>query len=177
MKRLTIILSLLTLSFCMAQQREIEPSLLAEIESDVWIPFMEAYADLDAAKLKSIHTEDIFRVTLDNNTVRTGIPYLERFGGFLESTKANEGGLGIAFALVSTAVNETKDLVYQTGYYEFSSKNAEEPQPLVRGFGFFTVGIRKTEMGWKLFHDVDKRVDLTREVFEAQSKVYRLARN
>lgn len=172
-----IVLPFILLFFALnlqAQEKEISKEVIQSIEKEVWIPFMESYKDLDSEKLKSIHANDIFRVTTDNNVVKFGLPYLEEFGGFLDQVKANEGQLGIAFSLISTALNDSKDLAYQTGYYEFSSKNKGEQNLTVKGYGHFSVGLRKIDGIWKLFHDVDKRINITKEEFEKQEIVYRL---
>ncbi len=174
MKNSTFLLLFLMLQFLSAQKKEVSQEVLESIKKDVWTPFMESYAQLDADKLKSIHDADIFRVTIDQNSIQTGQTYLDDFGGFLDQVNTNGGGLGIAFAIVTIAINSTGDLVYQTGYYEFSSKNKDDPNLVVRGYGQFSVGIRKTEGGWKLFIDADKRVDLSLEEFENQDIVYRL---
>lgn len=135
---------------------------------------MESYAELDSEKLQSIHSKDIVRVLMDQNKVQSGQTYLDDFGGFLNQVKENEGKLGIAFAILTTAVNDAEDLAYQTGYYEFSSKNKEDQDLVVRGYGHFSVGLRKIGGSWKLFLDSDKRIDLTLEEFEQQKIVYRL---
>ena len=159
-----------------SQKKEVSKTVVESIEKDVWVPFMESYTELDSEKLKSLHTSDIVRITLDNNVVKSGQTYLDEFGGFLNQVGENGGQLGIAFALLTTAINDTEDLVYQTGYYEFSSKNKDDQDLIVRGYGHFSVGLRKTEGIWKLFLDSDKRVNITKEEFESQEIVYRLAK-
>lgn len=174
MKYFAVPLALLFFGVGLAQENPVTEILLEKIEKDVWIPFMEAYAELDSKKLKSIHTDDIFRVTLDQNRVRTGAAYLEDFGGFLDRMKQNEGRLGISFAILSTAVDASGNLAYQTGYYEFSSKGKGEKSLVVKGYGHFNVGLRKIDGAWKLFLDSDKRIDISKEKFEEQKIVYRL---
>ena len=174
MKNFTWMVFLYVVFSGFSQKREVSTAVIEKIKKDVWIPFMEAYAQLDTEKLKSIHDSDIFRVTIDQNTVKTGQSYLNDFGGYLDQIKKNGGGLGIAFAVVTTAIDSSGDLAYQTGYYEFSSKSNEDQNPIVRGYGHFSVALRKTEGLWKLFLDADKRVDITLEEFENQEIVYRL---
>lgn len=77
MKLFLITLSCLCLVNTYAQQRPttiIADTLLKNIEQDVWIPFMEAYKYGDSEKLKSIHSKNIIRVTLDQNRIETGEP-------------------------------------------------------------------------------------------------------
>ncbi|MEO0570486.1 MAG: hypothetical protein AAF039_02200 [Bacteroidota bacterium] len=170
-----IILMVLFMAFLgFSQKKELPGALVEKIKKDVWIPFMEAYAQLDDDKLKSIHDPEIFRVMIDQNTVKTGQTYLNDFGGYLNQVSKNGGGLGIAFALLTTATNSSGDLAYQTGYYEFSSKEKDDSDLVVRGYGHFSVGLKKTEGLWKLFLDADQRIDITLEEFENQEIVYRL---
>jgi len=161
-------------SLLFAQQKQVPKEIIQSIEQHVWIPFMEAYSELDASKLVGLHSKDIVRVFLATNDIQTGEPYLEGFGAFLENTKENGGQVGIAFALKSTAVDASGSFAYQTGYYEFSSKNKDDPDFIVRGYGQFNVGLQKIEGTWKLFLDADERIDLTLEEFENQDMVYRL---
>lgn len=174
MKNIVSLFLVLPFFFLYAQERQVSEEIMESIKKQVWTPFMEAYAELDTKKLKSIHAADIFRVTIDQNDVRTGEAYLEEFGGFLEQVKNRKGKLGIAFAILTTAIDSSGDLAYQTGYYEFSSQGENDPDLVVRGYGHFNVGLRKTNGVWKLFLDSDKRIDITKAEFEEQEIVYRL---
>ncbi len=156
------------------QKAEVSKAILESIKKDVWVPFMEAYDQSDSATLKSIHAQDIVRVTLANNTIETGASYLENFGGFVENIKEKGGQLGIAFAILSTAINEEKNMAYQTGYYRLSSKRADDPNLVVRGYGHFSVGLKKMDGKWKIWLDADKRADITHEEFKAQEIIYAL---
>ena len=60
--------------------------------------------------------------------------------GFVENIKEKGGQLGIAFAILSTAINEEKNIAYQTGYYRLSSKRADDPNLVVRGYGHLALG-------------------------------------
>ncbi len=160
--------------FLCAQQKPVNQDVIDSIKNDVWTPFMESYAELDSDKLKSLHTNDIVRILIDQNKIQSGQTYLNDFGGFLEQVEENEGELGIAFAILTTALNGSKDLAYQTGYYEFSSRNDDDQNLVVRGYGHFNVALRKVDGVWKLFMDVDKRVNINLEEFESQEIVYRL---
>lgn len=160
--------------FCLSQENEVPKAVLDKIKNDVWLPFMEAYAELDSDKLKSIHSEDIFRVTIDQNNIQTGQAYLNGFGGYLYQVKSNGGKLGIAFAILTTAIDTSGDLAYQTGYYEFSSKNKDESSLTVKGYGLFNVALRKTDNVWKLFLDSDRRINISLSQFDNEEIVYRL---
>ena len=170
---LAVVLSV-GMTFGQMQQTEISNAFLQSIENDVWIPFMEAYNESNSKKLKSIHSQDIVRVTVDQNQIETGDAYLDHFGGFVESVKERGGQLGIAFAILTTATNENGTLAYQTGYYRFSSKRADDNQLKVQGYGHFNVGLRKENGAWKIWLDSDARTDITHDDFNSQEIIYEL---
>ncbi|MEW2922152.1 hypothetical protein AB1A65_11825 [Muricauda sp. ANG21] len=179
MKQLTTLLLLgcFALSYGQQPPKDIPQEILEAIKTDVWIPFMEAYDQSDSQKLKSIHTNDIVRVTLDQNQVEMGETYLESFGNFVESVKSRGDHVNIAFAVVSTAINDNYDVAHQTGYYRFSSKRSGEEAFTVRGYGEFNVGLRKENGSWKIWLDSDKRIQLSPEDFNAQEIVYELGKS
>lgn len=179
MKQLTTIVFFCTfvLSYGQRPPKDIPQETLEAIKTEVWIPFMEAYDQSDSQKLKSIHTQDIFRVTQDQNQVETGESYLEEFGNFVETVKARGSQIGIAFAIRSTALNDAGNMAYQTGYYRFSSKRGDDESLVVRGYGEFNVGLRKENGTWKIWLDADKRIQLSPEDFNAQEIVYELGKS
>lgn len=179
MKQLATLLLLgcFALSYGQQPPKDIPQETLEAIKTDVWIPFMEAYDQSDSQKLKSIHAHDIFRVTQDYNQVETGEKYLESFGTFMEAVKSRGHQVGIAFAIRSTAINDTGDMAYQTGYYRFSSKRGDNEDFAVRGYSEFNVGLRKINGSWKIWLDSDKRIQLSPEDFNAQEIVYELGKS
>nr|WP_299339140.1 hypothetical protein [Allomuricauda sp.] len=156
------------------QKIEVSEEVLQSIKTDVWIPFMESYAELNPDKLKGVHSKDIIRIYLSRNEIKTGDPYLQNFAGFLDSSKERGDKVGIAFSILSTAIDQDETLAYQTGYYKFSSKRKDDSKMVVRGYGHFTVGLKKEDNKWKLWLDSDKRVDITDSEFLSQDIVYSL---
>ncbi|MEM7486169.1 MAG: hypothetical protein AAF348_13260 [Bacteroidota bacterium] len=176
MRYLILLVFFLVVGFTNGQNgpRTISKELLESIKAEIWIPFMESYAYLDSDKLKSIHSDEIVRITLDQDNIQTGQDYLTNFGRYIDNMKQQGGGLGIAFVILSTAVNETQDIAYQTGYYRFSSKQKGEKDLSIRGYGEFNVAIKKEEGSWKLVLDSDKRVQLSHDEFNSQKIIYKL---
>lgn len=175
MKQLFACIALCFFGLSIAQEtKAISEETIISIKKDVWIPFMEAYADLDSEKLKSIHSGDIVRIYLDQNTVESGQNYMDNFGGFLDDMKQRDDRLGIAFAILSTAIDEKEELAYQTGYYRFSSKRKDDPELVVRGYGLFNVGLKKENNVWKLWLDSDKRINIDATEFNTQDIIYEL---
>ena len=78
MKKLFFLILLIPLLSLQAQEQDV----IEAIRKDIWIPFMESYAELDSEKLQSIHSRDIVRVLIDQNKVQSGQRYLDDFGGY-----------------------------------------------------------------------------------------------
>ncbi|NAY90868.1 DUF4440 domain-containing protein [Muricauda sp. JGD-17] len=168
---------LLVFGLTLAQQQQpvqISEDILKSIEQDVWIPFMEAYDQSDSQKLRAIHSKNIIRVTMAQNQIEIGEAYLDNFGNFVENVKENGSKIGIAFALLTTALDKTEQLAYQTGYYRFSSKHHDEKELMVRGYGEFSVVLKKENGQWKIWLDADKRINLSHEDFNGQKMIYKL---
>ena len=160
-----------------SQQREpvqVSQEVIKSIQTDIWIPFMESYAELNPEKLKGLHSKDIIRIYLSQNKIRTGEPYLERFSSFLDSSKERGDKVAIAFTILSTAIDDDETLAYQTGYYKFSSKQKDDTEMVVRGYGYFTVGLKLENEKWKLWLDSDQRTDISEEEFKSEGILYEL---
>lgn len=175
MKKVLTVVALFCVACSISQEKEVPTETTEAIKNDVWIPFMEAYRDYDEEKLKSIHSSDIIRVNIDNNQIRTGEAYLQEFAAFLPRMKETGDRVGIAFAILTTAFNESVELVYQTGHYQFQMQGPNEPELTPRGYGFFNVGLRKENGIWKIFLDSDTKVELTEEEFQKAGISYSLS--
>lgn len=162
------------ITFGQQPKKTIASETLEAIKNDVWVPFMEAYDQLDSNKIKSIHSKDIVRVTIDQNNIETGNPYLDGFGGFIESMKTQGNKLGIAFAILSTATNATGDIAYQRGYYRLSSQGQGDETLQIRGYGYFNVGLRKEDGIWKIWLDSDSHTAISHDDFTNAEIVYEL---
>lgn len=174
MKQLVAIALVFCLGTAIGQEKEISQQTIKSIETDIWIPFMESYVELNPDKLKGLHSKDIIRIYLSRNEIKTGEPYLERFSSFLNSSKERGDKVAIAFTILSTAIDENETLAYQTGYYKFSSKRKDDSEMVVRGYGYFTVGLKKENDTWKLWLDSDKRTDISEEEFKSEGILYEL---
>ncbi|WP_136465753.1 hypothetical protein [Flagellimonas onchidii] len=176
MKQATTLLLLFISFIAFAQEKKVISSeLINAIKKDVWVPFMQSYATLDSEMLKSIHSSDIVRITIDQNEIETGEAYIDHFGGFLEIVKERGSQVAIAFSISSTATNENETVAYQTGYYRLSSKRKDDKEMLIRAYGAFQVGLRKENDTWKIWLDSDKNADISHDYFNQQQIIYELA--
>lgn len=176
-KYLAAFILMATFNTVFSQQRkivEVDSQIVAAVKKDVWIPFMESYRDLDGNKLKSVHTTDITRVSLNTNKIESGSDYLDNQAYMFSMIKKMNRQMRITFSIVSTATS--KDKVYQTGYYIFSSKKADDEHFTPRGYSFFSVLITKDQESntWKISLDADKKVSITQEEFMKSGTIYAL---
>ncbi len=152
----------------------VSKEIVDAIKQDVWIPFMESYVELNPNKLKSIHSQEIVRVTIDQNEIKSGESYLEHFGGFLVNVKQRGSKVGIAFAILSTAIDKSEEMAYQTGYYRFSSQGKKDDEMVVRGYGYFNVGLKLEDGIWKIWLDSDKKSDISHSDFSKLKTLYEI---
>jgi ketosteroid isomerase-like protein len=173
---LLLLLSLLPLgAYSQQPPASVPEEILNEIAADVWIPFMEAYRDLDSEKLKALHAPDIMRITIDQNRVETGAAYLDKFGGYLQQVQSQGIELGIDFSIATSAIDADQQRVYQTGHYRFSSKQPEADGFQVNGYGYFNVLLKKDQGKWRLLMDADQRVEMDEAAFFCGSRIYSLS--
>ncbi|MGX1930028.1 hypothetical protein [Flagellimonas sp. 2504JD4-2] len=175
MKQLTILLFLFCVTISFGQKKNVvSDEIIEAIKNDVWIPFMESYDELDPNKLKSVHSQEIVRITIDQNVIRSGESYLEHFANFLVNSKKQGNKVAISFAILSTAVDESEELAYQTGYYRFSSQGKNDEEMVVRGYGYFNVGLKEEEGVWKIWIDSDQKSDISDSDFSKSKTLYEL---
>ena len=144
---------------------------IEQIKNDVWVPFMESYRDLDISKFKSVHDENVVRVTIDRNYIEVGEEYFSNVQKFIEFVSTNKKVIDISFAVLSTAVKD--DTAYQTGYYRLRSKD-NKGEFVVRNYGFFNVMLKKDDEKWRIALDSDKATNIETSTFNEVDIVYSL---
>lgn len=178
-KHFILFFAIFTINITVAQQMKqpkplvVDSQIVASVKKDVWIPFMESYRDLDRQKLISIHAPDITRVSINSNKIESGSDYLDNLGSMFQMVKRMNKEMSIMFSIISSAT--TKNKVYQTGYYIFSSRvKGGEFKP--RGKSFFSVIlIKDKDTGtWKISLDADKKTQFTQEEFMNSGTIYKL---
>ena len=73
-KFLRYIVASTSLLFFITSAKADEPS---DIELQVWQPFVEAWKNMDAEKLLSLHTNDVVRVMEREQSISSGSDYLD----------------------------------------------------------------------------------------------------
>lgn len=176
--KIIFLILFLTTAIGVSQTKESQNSkeaIMNSVYSDVWLPFMESYRELDLEKFKSIQAKELIRVSIDKNTINSKDEYFKEMGAFFNQIKGSKRVMDIRFAILSAATGN--DTVYQTGYYSISIKgsNSESYQPM--GYGYFTVVIIKENGAWKISLDADKNAAIGEEEFRKSEVLYDLSLN
>ena len=145
MKQFT--LSMLAL-FALSSATFADSHTQAEINADVWIPFVQSYADGDGDLHASLYSNSIVRVS--RGEVQTGDAYIERMRSFVNSLRAR-GGRAIAFRFTERSTNG--ETAYETGVFRLMGSNG------TAHYGQFEVIMRKEGGRWKLTFDHDQPTD------------------
>lgn len=125
-------------------------SELEKVNHDVWYNFMQAYQDLDASLFNQIHTDDVLRVSLDNENLLIGQEYkdlnLENFNSW------NQAGVKqkIEFSFHNRV--HKNGWGYETGIYKLTRYYAGQSRSK---YGKFNVTLKKVNGFWKIKVDAD----------------------
>lgn len=139
-------------------------SSIAQVDSDVWYPFVKTFEAYDASGFMAIHTDDVIRVTRDGGRLLTKQEYARNVE---ESCKrAIEAGSKrtIEFTFVDRVHGENSG--YEVGYYRYTSTTEGQQH---QSFGKFHVVLKKVDGVWKIAVDSDTSNDgtLTEEDFQS----------
>lgn len=121
---------------------------IREINQQVWVPFIQSYAEADGDLHASLYSKDIVRVNRGN--VTSGDTYIERMRNYVDGLRGR-GGRAIAFRFSERSSNE--DAAYETGVFRLMRDDG------TAAYGQFEVIIRKEDGRWKLTFDHDQPTD------------------
>lgn len=124
---------------------------LKELNRDIWIPFMEAYAASDADKYLALHTADFIRAQGDAQNTNDLAGYSERTRAGFQRGKEQGGKTSIEFRFFERFSNGKT--ASERGVYKYTyMPPAGEPWT---GYGQFHVFSRKENGCWKIAVDYD----------------------
>lgn len=124
---------------------------LAEINRDVWLPFLEAYATCRVELLSEVLAPDFVRVERSVRWIGDRHQHLTRTNAGFD--KANERGdaLAIDVRFVDRVVEG--GLAHEGGYYRVTITGPEGSEQ--RFHGRFDSVLRHTSEGWRMILDQD----------------------
>ena len=142
----------LVLSFCFSTHiifcQEVQDSLaLAQVDQQVWIPFMKAYKENDVELYNSIHTDDVLRITPWG--IRIGDEYKNK--NIENFARPNQKEKRIDFRFQHRVVKDS--LIYDVGYYKLDYFEGSEISQT--HYGRFHVLLKKENGTWKIAQDWD----------------------
>lgn len=124
---------------------------LQEINRDIWVPFMEAYATYDADKYIALHTTDFIRAQGDEQSLRDLAGYKLRSRAGFQRGKEQGGQTRIDFRFFER-FSDGK-MASERGIYQYTYTPKEGDA--WTGYGRFHVFLRKENGRWKIAVDYD----------------------
>lgn len=121
---------------------------IAEINSQIWQPFIQSYLEGDGDLHASLYSEEIVRVS--GGEIRTGRAYIERMRHMVNSFRGR-GGRVILFRFNERSHND--DTAYETGVFRLMRSDG------TAAYGEFNVVLKKIDGRWKLTFDHDQPTD------------------
>lgn len=144
--RVIYFFSMLLLAQCAFSQSTEEQA----INKDVWNNFMQAYQDLDASLFNQIHTSEVLRVSLNQNSLLIGQEYkdqnLETFNRW-NSQKVKQK---IEFSFYKRI--QKGNWAYEVGIYKLTRYSNGNTQSYYKKFN---VTLKKVSGVWKIQMDSD----------------------
>ena len=126
-------------------------SFLKELNRDIWLPFMEAYAAGDADKYLALHTADFIRAQGDGQNTNDLAGYSTGVRAGFQRGKEQGGKTTIEFSFFERFSNGKT--ASERGIYKCSS-TPKTGEPWT-GYGQFHVFSRKENGRWKITVDYD----------------------
>ena len=157
MKQFCALLLALFSAFGLSAQSD---SIRAEIDQQVWRPFVQAYDSYDAAAYNRLHTPDVLRG--GRRGLMVGEEYFDsnRRGFTADQASGAVRHLSLCF---ETRVQHT-DVAYEIGYYQALQVLGGEQSYY---YGQFHVVLKKQDGHWKIAQDWDSGEVAGRRVSEA----------
>ena len=174
-------MSLILLFFMMGTALIAQPStpdadaakarILAEIDEQIWKPFIESYNTFDGEAFAAIHADDMIRAS--RRGVRTGIEYKKSVIDGYARSKASGRERSIEFWFEQRLTSGDGAIVYEVGYYHVRNvRDGKESHHYAR----FHVFHRKKNGAWLMYLDWDASeingAKVTAEVFNARKATH-----
>jgi ketosteroid isomerase-like protein len=125
-----------------------------QINKEVWYPFMESYAELDAEAFMDIHSANVLRINRDRGDIRTYETYAHDMAESFSRQRERGTKRTIEFSFLERI--HANDVAYEVGYYRVRSAAGGQQQTY---YGKFHVVLNKTDGRWKIAIDADSSQD------------------
>jgi ketosteroid isomerase-like protein len=126
-------------------------SYLKEINRDIWVPFIEAYASGNAEKYLALHSKDFIRGTGNDEKLTDLSGYSVSVKQMFKNLQESGAKVKIDFRFLKRMANAQSG--FEVGIYQFTAINAKGESQYY--YGKFTVVSRKENGTWKILVDYD----------------------
>lgn len=135
-------------------------SLLAQIDSQVWIPFVESYNSGDTEAFMALHAPQVLRIPQDEQSIFPYDAYREQVQQANDQSRKEHIHRSIEIRFETRIATETHAL--ETGYYCVRSGPTGTEWEF---YGYFTVAMQQIAGRWRIILDTDTERHATKEAF------------
>jgi hypothetical protein len=146
--------------------------LFAELNRDIWHPFVRSYADLDAAAFLALNSPDLMRASGTSGQVQDYAGYATELREFFAMVAGNGDRIGIDFRFTERLASDA--LASERGVFRVSVVPAGG-EPRAR-YGRFHSYARKSDGRWRLAADYDIGDENAGDDFAAGAEIDDVAR-
>jgi ketosteroid isomerase-like protein len=159
MKKISFVFLLLLATSANAQKAD----YIAEINQQVWKPFIEAFNNDDDERFSSVHSKEVTRVEQDGNRIYGFEQYFKKVP---DSIKAKWGKRKKNIELRFLQRIASAEKAFEVGYYKTSSTDLATGKTRT-GYGKFHVLLRKENGTWKILMDADAYENTDEAIFQS----------
>lgn len=141
MRKVFIPLFIVSSSYCFSQDFQ------KEINTQVWIPFMESFNQRDTESFMAVHSKDLVRTSRDSKSIQN----FEQYKKENQQGESHSSKRTLELRFLERLASETQ--AYEVGIYKTSV--ASDKGEMRSFYGKFHVVLRKENGIWKILVDSD----------------------
>lgn len=133
----------------------------ADINDQVWKPFIKYFSSRDQKGLASVHSKEVARVVQDDGRILNASEYFKEPS---EAQKEKNASRTLAIELRFIQRIASDDKAFEVGYYKTTSTDINTGASR-SNYGKFHVLLRKEDGKWKILMDADANDNTNEAVF------------
>ncbi len=133
----------------------------ADINAQVWKPFIKFFSSRDQKGLASVHSKDVARVVQDDGRILNASEYFKEPS---DAQKARNTDRTLAIELRFIQRIASDDKAFEVGYYKTTTTDIKTGASR-SNYGKFHVLLRKEDGKWKILMDADANDNTNEAVF------------
>lgn len=130
---------------------------LEAINKQVWVPYIQSFATLDAPLFKSVHAPEMVCIEADAKTIKELGPYVEGYQQWFNAVKQSKGALQLTLRFFERI--HTEHTASERGVYQMQMTDGKGEKSIF--YGQFHILLKKKKKQWEIVMDYDSSVGNT----------------